>query len=85
MGWHFFMFYLLLLLCVANFDGHVQSQHAVTFPLGLWYVWPHVECEDKYRATCSLTNLFDMWGHCSPRQSIHVALNFFHVQLEIAT
>ena len=52
-GWHFFDV-LFMLLCVANFDGHVQSQHTVTFPLGLWYVWPHVECEYKYGATCSL-------------------------------
>jgi hypothetical protein len=29
--------------------------------------------------------LFYMWDHHLPYQSIHVALSFFHVQLEVTT
>ena len=47
------------------------------FPLSLWYVWQLVECEYTYGAT-------SIWGHGPPHQSIHVALDFFHVQLEVA-
>ena len=48
--------------------------------LRLWFVCQLVDCEYKFGATYYFT-----WGHYSPYQSIQVALDFFHVQLEVTT
>ena len=54
--------------------------YVANFLLSLWWVWPFVDNEHE----CMATLLSYTWGRCSPYQRIHVALDFVHVQHEVA-